>query len=194
MICGIGCKRLDVVDDRRTCVKTFDRRERRLHSRMTAIPFQRLESSAVSSPQIYAPAPVCVWMSILKLGAENVLAEHPGVACFGEGDVHDVDQIFVLAAGVDVAGVRPERPAGDDHSLDHRVRVALHQVTIFERCRARIRRRCRRRISLSASLSERTTISSRSGIPHRRDRAVRLFFTSSMMSAGDIFSAFFKTL
>ncbi len=41
-------------------------------------------------------------------------------------------KIFVLAASVDVTGLRSESVSCDDHPLDQRMRIALHQVAILE--------------------------------------------------------------
>ncbi len=63
--------------------------------------------------------------------AENVLAEKAARVSVGDRLLHDLEQIAILAANVDVSGMRADGDAGDHHAFDHRVRIVLENQPVF---------------------------------------------------------------
>ncbi len=126
-----GGERFDVVDDRRAGIETGDGREGRFHSRMAAHAFERTEQRSLFTANVCARTGMGVNLAG-EVRVENILAQQSGGAGFGKRPIHDVDQVFVFAARIDVVRLRAERVGGDDHAFDQHVRIALHQVAIFE--------------------------------------------------------------
>jgi hypothetical protein len=88
--------------------------------------------SADSSPTSYAPAPVCVMMSkSTPLGAEDVLAQKALRVGVGDGLLHDFEQVAILAAQVDEAGLRADGQAGDHRAFNHRMRIVQKDQVIL---------------------------------------------------------------
>src|SRR5579864_548099 len=63
--------------------------------------------------------------------AENVLAEKTLRVGVGNRLLHDLEQIAILAANVDVARVRAHRDSRDYHAFDHGVRIMLEDQSVF---------------------------------------------------------------
>ena len=89
--------------------------------------------SAVSSPQTKAPAPSFSLTWKLWVLPRMRSPEEAALLRLGDGDVEPLDRLGVLGADVDVAVVGADRVAGDDHALEHRVRVALQHRAVHER-------------------------------------------------------------
>ena len=89
--------------------------------------------SAVSSPQTKAPAPSLRCRSKLPAAAEDVVAEVAARLGVGDRLGEALDGQRVLGAHVDVALVRADRVAADEHALDDGVRVALEDGAVHER-------------------------------------------------------------
>ena len=66
-------------------------------------------SSADSSPHSYAPAPVVRGQIEIEAACRDVVAQIAARVGFVDGAIHDVDQIAILAADVDVTLVRLDR-------------------------------------------------------------------------------------
>ena len=88
---------------------------------------------AVSSPQMYAPAPRRISMSNAKPSPITSVAEEAAPPRLRERVLEGVQCLGVLAAQVDVALRAARRVRGDRHRLDERERVALEQGAILER-------------------------------------------------------------
>ena len=87
---------------------------------------------AVSSPQTKAPAPSLSLTWKLESGAEDVVAQEAVRLGLRDGDVQPLDRQRVLGAHVDVALRGADGVAGDDHALQHRVRIALQDRAVHE--------------------------------------------------------------
>ena len=121
---------LDVVQHRRALERARDGRKRRPDARDAALAFERIEQRRFLAALVGARAGVRVEVEI-EAGAVNVLAQIALRVGFGDGAVHDLDQVAILAANVDVAGVRIDRQAGDQHAFDQLVRIVLHQQAVL---------------------------------------------------------------
>ena len=88
---------------------------------------------AVSSPQMYAPAPRRSSMSKVNVGAQDRSTQQPG----GAGGIDRVSDtglgLGVFAADIQVADARAGREGRDGHRLDDGERVALQQDAVLER-------------------------------------------------------------
>jgi len=67
-----------------------------------------------------------------EITSKHVWSNQPGRTCVRERLVHDIDQISILTARVDVASLRPQRVSSDQHPFNQQMRITLHQVAIFE--------------------------------------------------------------
>ena len=128
-------QRLDVVDRRRLA-------EHARHCAgngglMRGLPrFPSMEfMRAVSSPQMYAPAPLCTYMSIRSPRAHRVAAEDArGVRASAERRLHALERLGELAADVDVASSpRRWRRRRDGAPFDQSVRGPPHDLAVLER-------------------------------------------------------------
>src|ERR1700757_719228 len=63
--------------------------------------------------------------------AENVLAQKSLRVGVLDRLLHDVRQIAVFAANVDVSAVRADGQTGNDYAFDHRMRIVLENQTVF---------------------------------------------------------------
>ena len=88
-------------------------------------------SSAVSSPQMYAPGAAVHDQVEVEPGAEDVLAEVALGVRLGDRVAQPAGGVHRLAADVDERPVGPDRVRGDDHALDQRVRVVRHQRQVL---------------------------------------------------------------
>jgi hypothetical protein len=68
-----------------------------------------------------------------KIRAQDVLADIPGRVRFLQRLLELLVHLPDLAVDVVVARRRTHRVAGDDHSLDHRMRVVAQQVAVLAR-------------------------------------------------------------
>src|SRR5262249_36127954 len=62
---------------------------------------------------------------------EDVLAKKTLGVSVGNCLAHDVDQVAVFAANVDIADLRSDRQTGNDHSLDHRMWIVLQNKPVL---------------------------------------------------------------
>jgi hypothetical protein len=69
----------------------------------------------------------------IESAAQNIFAQVPCFVGFGDGAVHDVQHVAVLAANVNVSLVRAYRAARDHDAFDQLVRHHFHQRTILTR-------------------------------------------------------------
>jgi hypothetical protein len=98
---------------------------------MTTQTFERAQQRRLFTADVRARAGMRVDVTG-EIRAENVIADQPRGARFFERDVHDVDQVLVLTARIDIAGLRIECIGSDQHALDEHVWIAFHQVSVFK--------------------------------------------------------------
>src|SRR5688572_4915665 len=101
---------------------------------MAAIAFERAEKGGFLTADIGTRTSVGMDVHI-EAGPEDVLAQNPGITGLGQRDVHDVDEVVVLAAEVYVARAGFQSPSGNDHPFDQRMRVVFEKVSVLERAR-----------------------------------------------------------
>src|SRR5262249_13435217 len=92
---------LNIVDYGRRRIKTGDSREGRFHARMTAESFQRTQQRSLFTTDVGTGSSVRVDLAG-EVCAENIVADETSSTSFLDRHIHDVDQVFVLATGVDV--------------------------------------------------------------------------------------------
>ena len=95
----------------------------------------RLSSSAVSSPQMYAPAPRCTTMSRSKPEPSMFVPRKPRAFAVGDRLGEPLVAERELAAQVDEREVALQRERGDGDALDELVRIALDEHAVLERRR-----------------------------------------------------------
>src|SRR5215472_5047993 len=66
---------------------------------------------------------------------EDVLAQQPVLCRDVERMCNPLRGQRVLAAQIEVAGLRPSRQRGNGHAFDNRKRIAFHQDAVFKRAR-----------------------------------------------------------
>src|SRR6185503_7002221 len=127
-------ERLDVVHYGRLSEEADLDRERRLVARLPALPLDRLEDRCLLAADVRpgAAPDLDVEREIL---AHHVPTEEPASAGLRERMLERVQRLRVLPPEVEVAPLAPGGVGGDGHRLDHRERIALHQLAVLERAR-----------------------------------------------------------
>src|SRR5262249_22740285 len=100
--------------------------------RMAALAFERFEQRGLFAANVRARARVHIDVAV-ESGTEDVFAEEAALISLREGLLHNLQDVPVFAANVDVIVSRAQGVRRDDHSLDHLVRVVTHQVAVFAR-------------------------------------------------------------
>ena len=121
---------LRVVDDGGSAIESDHRRKRRADARDAALAFEGLHQRRLFADFVGAGAGLGDDIEV-EAGAEDVLAEEAFGIGLGDGALHDLEQVAVLAAQVDEAHFGLNGEAGDDRALDHRVRVLLENEAVF---------------------------------------------------------------
>ena len=170
MIARNRAESLDVIEQRRRCPRARHRRKRRLHARNAALAFDRIEQRGFFAALVRARARMRVQIEI-EAGARDVLAEIALRVRFRDGAIHEIDQIAILAADIDVAGVRVDRQAGDQDALDHLVRIVLHQQPVLAGARLALIRVDDDVFRLGRSARNEAPLQTGREIPRRRGRA-----------------------
>ena len=122
-MCGRVGDGLRVVDDGGAAVEADHGREGRPDARDAALAFERLHQRGLFADLIGAGAGLGDDVEVDARHAEDVLAEEALGVGVGDGLLHDVEQVAVLAAQVDEAHLRADGEAGDHGALDDGVRV-----------------------------------------------------------------------
>ena len=164
-----------------------DRRERRLHARLAALAFERLEHAGLLAADVGARAAVDVHVE-LEARAHDAVAEDAVLVRLLDRPLQDLRRLRVLAADVDVAGVGLHRPAADRAPLDELVRVVLHEEPVLERARLGLVGVADQVLGLSWSLGMKLHLRPAEKPAPPRPRRPD-FLTSSMIASGSILSA-----
>ncbi len=180
---GDVAERLDVVHRRRALIETGDGRERRLDSRLRALPFQRLEQRRFLARFVRARSAVHVDLAV-EIGAQDAAAGIAGGVGFLDGALENMLHVHELAPDVDVGDLGADRVAADEASFEQQVRIALHQHMILERARLalvgiageifRLRRVLQHELPLHAGGKARTAAAAEPGLLHGVDHLIRL--------------------
>ena len=93
----------------------------------------RLSSSDVSSPHMYAPAPIRNSMSNAPTRAARVATEHARAASRGQRARQYVARTRILRTQVHVALRRARRDRGDQHAFDQLKRIRFDQQPVRKR-------------------------------------------------------------
>ncbi len=122
--------RLGVVDDRGSAVQTDNSREGRLDAWNAALAFERFHQRRLFADFVRACAGL---RDDLKFcfGAEDVFAEKALRIGVGNGLLHDLEQVAILAAQIDEAHLRTDGQAGDDGSFDNGVGIVQKDQVIL---------------------------------------------------------------
>ncbi len=121
---------LGVVDDGGAAVEADDGREGRLDARNAALAFERLHQRGLFADLVGAGAGLRDDVEV-EAGAEDVLAEEALGVGVGDGLLHDLEQVAILAAQIDEADLRADGEAGDHGAFDDRVRVVQEDDVIL---------------------------------------------------------------
>jgi len=122
---------LDVVHHGRAAEQALDRGEGRLELRLPALSLEGGEHAGLLAADVGPGAAVDRHVQ-LEVGPEHLVAEVPlGVGLLDRLHEATVGE-DVLPADVDVGGVDPHRPAGDDDPLQELVGVLLHDHPVLE--------------------------------------------------------------
>ncbi len=127
---GHGGDGLGVVDDRGTAVEADDGREGRLDARNAALAFERLHERRFFADFVGARAGLRDDLEF-SFGAEDVLAEKAAIVGVGDGALHDLEEIAVLAAQINEAHLRADGEAGDDGAFDDGVGIVQEDEVIL---------------------------------------------------------------
>src|SRR5665213_1999973 len=127
---GDGTESFDVVEHRGRLVRTRHRRERRPDAGDAALALERFEQRRFLAAFIGTRARVGREME-LHAAPENVIAKIAARIGFIDRAIHNIDQIAVFAADIDVALLRAYRETRDQNALDHLVRIVLNEKAVF---------------------------------------------------------------
>ena len=122
--------RLDIVHGRRAAIEARARRERRLHAGHALFALKAFQQRGFLAANVCAGAVVQVNVEIPPR-AGSVLADETRVIAFVDRGLERFFLADVLAADIDVAGVRVHREAGDQTAFDQRVRIVSHDLPVF---------------------------------------------------------------
>ncbi len=110
--------------------QSHDRGKWRTNARDAALPFERFHQRRLFADFIGARAGVHKDVEI-DARAEDVLADEAARVSVGNGLLHDLDQVAIFAAQIDVAGLRADRERGDHHAFNDGVRIVLEDEAVF---------------------------------------------------------------
>ena len=110
--------------------KTHNRREGRPDARNAALAFERFHQRRLFAHFVGACAGVHEDVEI-DARAEDVLADEAARVGVGHRVFHDLDQIAIFAAQIDVAGLRADGEGGDHHAFDDGMRIVLEDEAVL---------------------------------------------------------------
>src|SRR5208282_4737246 len=105
------------LDDRRAAVEAHDGGEGRLDAGIAALAFQRFHQRRFFAALVGARARVNQQVEV-EPGAKNVVPKITARVGFGDGGIHDVQNVAVFAANVDETAMRIDGAPGNDDPLD----------------------------------------------------------------------------
>src|SRR5579859_442775 len=120
----------DVVDDRRPAPESDHGREGRTDAGNAALALERFHQRRLFAHFVRAGAGVPIAVKLLT-AAEDVIPQEDFGIGISERFSHDVDQVAVFAANIDEAELGADGEAGDDHALDHGVRIVFQDGSVF---------------------------------------------------------------
>ncbi len=124
------CDGLDVVHRGRTAPDADARRKRRLRARLALLAFEALDQRTFLAADVRAHAAMDEHVH-RPARAAGVRPEEPGRIGLVDGILEDHRFVVVLAAHVDVGGVRADREARDQAALDQLVRIVAEDFAIL---------------------------------------------------------------
>ena len=123
---------LDVIQDGGALERANDSREGWADARDAALAFERFEQRRFFAALVCARAAVRVSIE-RKIGAEQIFSQIPAVVGCGDGFIQNLDQVAILAAHIDVAGVRIYGEGGNQHAFDQLMRVIFDEDAVLTR-------------------------------------------------------------
>ena len=151
---------LGIIDYRRTAPQSDHGRKGRPNAWNPALALERLHQRRLFADFVGARAAVPINVEVAS-AAENVFAEKSLGIGIGNRLLHDLQQIAVLAANVDVASLSTRRRARRSSRLQSPSADRARKSGGLCRFRARSRPHCTECISAWTTAWERTTISGR---------------------------------
>src|SRR5256885_6197011 len=127
---GDSAKGFYVIQHRWTLERSGHGRKRRTNSRHAALAFERLEQRRFFADLISASSGLRVAIE-MEIAPPQILAEVTAIVGLGDRLVHDVDQVAILAANVDVSGVCADREPCNENALDQLVRIVLDENAVL---------------------------------------------------------------
>src|ERR1035437_2683781 len=121
---------LGIVDHGWPAPQSDDCRERRPNARYAALAFERLHQRRLFANFVSARAGMREDFEI-NAGAEDVLADEAARVSVGHGLLHDLEQVAILAAHIDVAGLGAAGERRNHHALDDGVGIVLEDKAVF---------------------------------------------------------------
>src|SRR5262249_31598952 len=109
-------------------------RKRRPNARHTTLAFKRFHQGRFFTNFISPGAAVPVNVEIAS-AAEDILADKSLVVGVFDRLLHDVREISILAANVDVPSLRPHSESRNHHTLNYRVWVVFKNQPVFASAR-----------------------------------------------------------
>ncbi len=119
-----------VIDGRGAAVEADDRRERGPDARNPSFALQRLHQRRLFAHLIGPRSSMCNHLE-LGIGAEDVLAQKAFGVGIGNGLLHNVQKIAILAAQVDKANFGADGQAGNDRTFNHCMRIVQKDQVIL---------------------------------------------------------------
>ena len=129
---GHGGERLDVVDRGGLAEEAAHGRVGRPRAGAAALALDRGDEGGLLAADERAGAEADLGVEG-EAGAENVVAEQAGGARVGDGLFHAAHGQRILGADVEVAAPGADGVGGDDHALEHAVRIALEHAAVHVR-------------------------------------------------------------
>ena len=123
---------LDVVDVAGLAPEAGDGRVGRPRPRLAALALDRGHQRGLFAADERARAFLDLDVEA-EVRAQDVLAEQAELARLRQRDLEAADRQRVLGAAVDVAPLRADGVAGDDHAFDERMRIAFERRAVHER-------------------------------------------------------------
>src|SRR5260370_9487336 len=127
-------KRCHILDDRWSPPEPANLAERRLRSRMRALPFECIQQSGLFATDVTTSAGVKInFKTVVR--PEDVAAKIIACLCFGDRSAEAVVGALVLASQKYVTDIGLNGVCRNNHAFDQLVRIPFHQRAVLERSR-----------------------------------------------------------